>query len=184
LATDSNGLNPKQLAFCLEWLKDRNATQAAIRAGYSIATAHSTGPRLLEHAGVKKFLAQRTALAVAESGVDVARTLKEIHNGAFFDPASCYAVDGTLLPVPQMPEVARRALASIKQVELFEWQGEGKEKRKVWIGYTKEVKFVSKEGMLTLTARNLSMLHDTVTIKDDDRVAKLQAAISRAGGVR
>lgn len=184
MATDSNGLNPKQLAFCLEWLKDRNATQAAIRAGYSSRSAHVQGPVLLTHPSIAKYLAQRTAKAIEESEVDQVRTLKEIHNAAFFDPAACYAEDGTLLPVPQMPEAARRALAKIKQTELFEWQGEGKEKRKVWVGYTKEVTFVSKEGMLTLTARNFGMLHDTVTVKEDDRVAKLQAAISRAGKVK
>jgi phage terminase small subunit len=177
-------LNPKQLAFCLEWLKDRNATQSAIRAGYSIATAHSTGPRLLEHAGVKKYLAEQTAKAVEVAEVDQARVLKEIYLAAFFDPEEMYAPDGTLLPIPQMPEHIRRAVASFEVVEMFEWQGEGKERKKVWCGYTKKVKLVSKEGTLTLAARNMGMLHDTVTVKEDDRVAKLQAAISRAGGVQ
>ncbi len=36
-------LNPKQEAFCQEYLKDLNATQAAIRAGYSEKTAGSQG---------------------------------------------------------------------------------------------------------------------------------------------
>lgn len=36
-------LTPKQAAFVREYLIDLNATQAAIRAGYSERTAHTTG---------------------------------------------------------------------------------------------------------------------------------------------
>lgn len=46
-------LNPKQERFVREYMIDSNATQAAIRSGYSERTAHSQGPRLLEHVGVK-----------------------------------------------------------------------------------------------------------------------------------
>lgn len=41
-------LNPKQQRFVDEYLKDRNATQAAIRAGYSKKTAGSQGHDLLK----------------------------------------------------------------------------------------------------------------------------------------
>lgn len=40
-------LTPKQRLFVAEYLKDLNATQAAIRAGYSAKTANASGPRLL-----------------------------------------------------------------------------------------------------------------------------------------
>ena len=41
-------LTPKQEKFCVEYLVDLNATQAAIRAGYSEKTAYSQGQRLLK----------------------------------------------------------------------------------------------------------------------------------------
>lgn len=41
-------LSRKRKAFCFEYAKDRNATQAAIRAGYSSNSAASTGHRLLK----------------------------------------------------------------------------------------------------------------------------------------
>ena len=41
------GLTPKQARFVDEYLKDLNATQAAIRAGYSKKTAEWIGPQLL-----------------------------------------------------------------------------------------------------------------------------------------
>lgn len=40
-------LTPKQEAFCAEYLIDLNATQAAIRAGYSAKTADRIGAQLL-----------------------------------------------------------------------------------------------------------------------------------------
>jgi phage terminase small subunit len=49
--------NDKHEAFCLEYLKDFNATQAYIRAGYSADTANKSGPRLLVNVGVQARLA-------------------------------------------------------------------------------------------------------------------------------
>lgn len=46
------GLNPKQARFVTEYLKDQNATQAAIRSGYSKGTAKQQGSRLLTNADV------------------------------------------------------------------------------------------------------------------------------------
>jgi hypothetical protein len=40
-------LNPKQQRFVAEYLIDLNATQAAVRAGYSAKTARKIGSRLL-----------------------------------------------------------------------------------------------------------------------------------------
>jgi phage terminase small subunit len=46
----SNPLSDKQRRFVLEYMKDLNATQAAIRAGYSEKTAKQQGSRLLTNA--------------------------------------------------------------------------------------------------------------------------------------
>lgn len=43
MSTQKSKLTPKQLKFVLEYLIDLNATQAAIRAGYSKKTAYSVG---------------------------------------------------------------------------------------------------------------------------------------------
>jgi phage terminase small subunit len=56
-------MNNKRRAFVAEYLKDFNATQAAIRAGYSEKTAYSSGPRLLENVeisvAIKKALDEK-----------------------------------------------------------------------------------------------------------------------------
>ena len=46
-------LTPKQQRFVEEYLVDLNATQAAIRAGYSAKTVNQQGPRLLVNVGVQ-----------------------------------------------------------------------------------------------------------------------------------
>ncbi|WP_135506837.1 terminase small subunit [Roseovarius aestuariivivens] len=48
-----SGLTWKRDAFCREYLKDRNATQAAIRAGYAEKAAKEQGYRLLTNAHIK-----------------------------------------------------------------------------------------------------------------------------------
>jgi phage terminase small subunit len=77
-------LNPKRAAFVREYLIDLNATQAAIRAGYSPKTARAQGCRLLTDAdiaaavqGAQADRAERT-LVTAE---DVVRGLHGIATG-------------------------------------------------------------------------------------------------------
>ena len=49
-------MNEKQKNFAQEYIKDKNATQAAIRAGYSEKTAYSIGQRLLKNVEVKNYI--------------------------------------------------------------------------------------------------------------------------------
>lgn len=49
-------MNKKQKRFAEEYLIDTNATQAAIRAGYSEKTAYSQGQRLLKHVEVQEYI--------------------------------------------------------------------------------------------------------------------------------
>lgn len=52
-------MTAKQKCFCQEYLIDLNATQAAIRAGYSEKTAYSVGQRILKNVEVKKYIAEQ-----------------------------------------------------------------------------------------------------------------------------
>lgn len=52
-------LTAKQKRFCDEYLKDMNAKQAAIRAGYSEKTAHSIGNENLKKPELKKYITDR-----------------------------------------------------------------------------------------------------------------------------
>lgn len=52
-------LTIKQETFVAEYLVDLNATQAAIRAGYSAKTANEQGSRLLTNVSVQKLIQER-----------------------------------------------------------------------------------------------------------------------------
>lgn len=54
-------LNDKQKQFYKEYVVDANATQSAIRAGYSKKTAYSQGQRLLKHVEGQKYLEELMA---------------------------------------------------------------------------------------------------------------------------
>ena len=121
----------------------------------------------------------------ASTSIDAERVLREVYHAAFFDPKELFDERGAMLPLSEIPEPARRAIAQLEVIETFEWVGEGKEKRREWTGYLKKVKLVSKEGMLTLTARHLGMLNDKLAVTvSDERVEKLQAAQARANKAR
>jgi phage terminase small subunit len=47
------GVTPRQEKFCIEYLIDLNATQAAIRAGYSKKTAEALASRLLRNVNIR-----------------------------------------------------------------------------------------------------------------------------------
>lgn len=54
-------LTAKQQRFCDEYLIDLNATQAAIRAGYSSKYANTNAAKLLQITTIKEFISQRMA---------------------------------------------------------------------------------------------------------------------------
>ena len=62
-------MTPKQETFAIEYLKDKNATQAAIRAGYSKKTAASIAWELLERPDVKQFIGDKQKEAVEKAEI-------------------------------------------------------------------------------------------------------------------
>lgn len=70
-------LTPRQAAFIREYLIDLNATQAAIRAGYSPKTARSQGQRLLTNADIQQALEAAQAKAAAKANI----TVQDVLNG-------------------------------------------------------------------------------------------------------
>lgn len=78
-------LTDRQKAFAIEFLKDRNAKQAAIRAGYSAATAENNAYRLMDIDGVREFIDQRTEKIAAKVEVTKERIAAEYARIAFSD---------------------------------------------------------------------------------------------------
>lgn len=71
-------LTAKQAAFVAEYLVDMNATQAAIRAGYSEKSAYRIGSELLQKTSVAKAITQAQAKRAAKVGREAEDVLRDI----------------------------------------------------------------------------------------------------------
>lgn len=69
-------MTAKMQRFCDEYLIDLNATQAAIRAGYSEKTAYSIGQENLKKPEIKNYIAERMAEKEAALIADQDEVLK------------------------------------------------------------------------------------------------------------
>jgi len=77
------GLTGKQEKFCWEWHKDFNATQSAIRAGYSKKTAHQSGYENIKKPEILARIQEIREELIERSGVTPAMILAEYAKIAF-----------------------------------------------------------------------------------------------------
>ena len=69
-------MTAKQKRFCDEYLVDYNATQAAVRAGYSAKTAYSIGTENLKKPELKNYIDQRNEELRSERTADAAEVME------------------------------------------------------------------------------------------------------------
>jgi len=103
--------------FVSEYLKDLNGAQAAIRAGYSPATARVTASKLLANVSISTAVHEALDQILKENHVPVSPIVHELALIAFFDPACLYDESGRLLAVSEMPLEVRHALPAVEIVE-------------------------------------------------------------------
>jgi len=158
-----NKLTPRETRFVCEYLIDRSATQAAIRAGYSPRSAKTTGPRLLARPAVAEVVAKASLEQSARTGITAERVLRELEALAFSD-VSHYRLndDGTVQLAEGAPTNAMKAVQSIKH-RVYTDKGGGTTR-------TVELKLWDKPAPLRLAGRHVGLFPDRV---DDDRVEEL-----------
>jgi len=149
-------LSPSQELFCHEYLKDRNVTQAAIRAGYSARSADSKGSQLLARPLIQYRVNRLIEAQLGRIDLKADFVVKEILKLATFDIQDIFDKGGNLKAVEDMPENVRKAVASIEIFEEFEGQG----KKRKSIGFTKKIKFWPKDKALEMLGKYLKMFGD------------------------
>lgn len=82
---DGDGLTSQQRLFVAEYLKDNNATQAAIRAGYSKKTANEQGARLLAKVSIAQAIAQQQKASIVRTLGSADEVLEQMWRLATFD---------------------------------------------------------------------------------------------------
>lgn len=163
-------LTDKQRLFCREYLTDLNATQAAIRAGYSEKTARSIGQENLTkpdiQAEVQRMMRKRVEM-VDRSAADVVKALEKI---AFFDIKELYNEDGSLKPINELPDHIAVAICGVEFETSVNEDGEV-------VTEPKRYKLADKKGALELLGRHLGLFQgrkeqspDTTRLPVSDKV--------------
>lgn len=147
-------LTPKQEKFVAEYLTDLNATQAAIRAGYSEKTAFVQGCKLLSNPKLASILQERQSKRLAKLEITAERLDQEAARLAFFDIRKIYRPDGSLIPLHELDEDTARALSGV-DVSVT-----GNEKDGFQTVY--KFKTASKEKGLELLYKRFGLLQDQV----------------------
>ncbi|MCJ8165462.1 terminase small subunit [Pontibacter sp. E15-1] len=137
-------LSKKKDRFCLEHIKDQNATAAATRAGYSKKTARVQGSRLLKEPEVQERLGELQKQIMLESGVQVKAVVEELAKVAFTNLSEVLASSAGLQVKP-FEELTASQLASIAEIS------ETVNK----YGTTRKVKMHSKLQALDMLMRHL-----------------------------
>lgn len=105
-------MTPKQQRFVDEYLIDLNATQAAIRAGYSARNADKIGSELLGKTRVAAAVGEAKAERASETGVDARWVLTRLADEAEADVADLYDENGHLRAVHDWPPIWRKGLVA------------------------------------------------------------------------
>src|SRR5580658_398365 len=111
----------RRARFAAEYTKDFNATQAAIRSGYSPGknnrSAEVTGSRLLSDVEVQAMVRSHHAQAAVKSGITVDRVQQEIARIAFSDARKLYRGDGSLKAPQEWDDDTAAAVAGVETLE-------------------------------------------------------------------
>lgn len=172
-------LTAKQQRFCDEYLIDLNATQAAIRAGYSEKTAQMQSSRLLSNVMVQHYLQKRKQERVERTEITQDMVLYELANIAFSNAADYAAVvekdamtevEGNMIPVldAEGKPVKYRTVEPVLTKDLTEQQ-----KRALAVikkgrdGF--EIKPHDKVRALELLGKHLGMWEEKVIVENHNK---------------
>lgn len=147
-------MTKKQKRFVEEYLIDLNATQAAIRAGYSPDTANEQGSRLLANVSVSNEINRAMAERSKRTGVNADRVVRELAKIAFVNAADVInAKDATL-----RNDATEDDTAAIQSVKVKTFGDDGLER---------EIKMADKLKALELLGKHLGMFKDKLELDAD-----------------
>jgi phage terminase small subunit len=145
-------LTEMQRKFCDEYLIDLNATQAAIRAGYSPRSASELGKQLLDNPLVAAEVARARAKQSRRTGITADRVLRELARVAFCNPDDVIDPD-TAEVLPDATEDDKRCIAGVKVKYVPHKDEDGNYTEAI----EREIKLCDKLKALDMLAKHLGM---------------------------
>lgn len=147
-------MTPKQEAFVREYLIDLNATQAAIRAGYSEKTAKDIGCQNLAKLNIKTAIDKALSERAERTEIDAEWVLKRLAEEADADIADLYEENGALKSIHDWPKIWRTGLiGGIDVVQEFETV-DGK---KVAVGSVTKLKISDRIKRIELIGKHVDI---------------------------
>jgi len=146
-------LTDKQEMFCREYLIDLNATQAAIRAGYSEKTANRIGSENLSKPDVAQRIIDLKSERNERVEVNADYVLRRLVEIDQMDVVDIMTEDMSIKPVSRWPATWRRYLSGFDLAEMFEGRGEERE----MVGILKKIKWPDKIRNLELLGKHISV---------------------------
>ncbi len=147
-------LTPKQARFVEEYLLDLNATQAAVRAGYSPKTAKQQGQRLLTKVDVQAAVAEAQKARSERTNAEADEVVLELKRLAFSNIRQYveWGPDGVKLKDSTgLDDAASRCIAEVSETK--------SEK-----GGTVKFKLHDKRAALTDLMRHLGLFNDNLNL--------------------
>lgn len=157
-------LSAKQQLFILEFLVDKNATQAAIRAGYSVRTARKIATENLSKPVIKAAIDAEIEKQKARITFTADQVLEELARVGFADMKDFVEIDegGAIraFPLDTLAEGKSRIINKVKEKRTIKSTAEGDQV----LDSTYEFWLCDKVKSLELLARHLGLLHDKTEV--------------------
>ncbi|MPM95807.1 hypothetical protein SDC9_142962 [bioreactor metagenome] len=148
-------LTKKQQRFVEEYLIDLNATQAAIRAGYSTESAKEIGCENLTKPNIKEAIDREMAERSKRTGINADRIIQELAKIAFLNPTDVIDMDeATIRGTSKREDTA--AIASVKVKRIPTDNGDIVER---------EVKTYDKIKALDLLGKHIGLFTDKLKVE-------------------
>ncbi|MCT9255024.1 terminase small subunit [Acinetobacter baumannii] len=139
-------LTPKQQRFVEEYLIDLNATQAAIRAGYSEKSAQEIGAENLSKPMVAKAIQEALQERKERVQIDADYVLKRLVEIDQMDVLDIMDDQMKILPLRDWPKIWRQYISNIENLELTDADG-----------VFKKIKWPDKVKNLELLGKHISV---------------------------
>lgn len=152
-------LSARQEFFVAEYLKDYNATKAAIRAGYSATSAAETGCLLLKLPKISRCIDQAKEQRLARINITPDNVLQEMSLLAHSSiDHYCVDDDGQVQLTAKAPEGAMAAIQKVKRRKTVKMDKD----ENVFVTYDVEITLWDKPTPLKLIGRQVGLFADRV----------------------
>lgn len=142
-------LTAKQEAFCQEYLIDLNATQAAIRAGYSAKTANSLACGYLTKLNIQNRIAELMKARAERLQIDADYVLRRLTEIDQLDVSDILNDDLTIRPLSQWPNAWRQFVSGVDIIEMKSAEDAQ--------AFLKKIKWPDKVKNLELIGKHISV---------------------------